>query len=102
MNGDVVVGHHRRAAQIDLHDPPGHAVHLHAVAEGDGPLGQQDDAADKIVDDVLQAEADAHTDCARHQRQGAEVNAHHLQRDIKPHRDEEVARDAADGVLQRF
>src|SRR5205085_33896 len=48
-----------RAAGADLGDGAGEAVDLDYVSDANRPLGEQDQPADKIVDDVLAAKADA-------------------------------------------
>ncbi len=48
-----------RGADVDALDDAVLAIQLHPVADLDRPLDQQDEARDEVVDDGLQAEADA-------------------------------------------
>ena len=89
------------AAQTDLAHLAGHAADFHPVADGDGPFGQDDDAADEIVDDVLEAEADADAQRAGDHRQRTQVEPHHDQRHVETQSDDAVAHDPGDGKLQR-
>ena len=99
-HGDVVVGDHGRAAQADLGHLARNAGHLDAVAQGDRPLRQDDDAADEIVDDVLQAEADAHTDGSCEEGEGAQVDPDELQGDVDADDQQEVTEHPRDRILE--
>ena len=61
---DVVIGHHRGTTQADFLYAPSHASHFNAIANGNGLLGENDDAAHEIIDDVLQSKTDTHTNRA--------------------------------------
>ena len=50
---NIVIGHHRRTPELDFRDPSGHSGDLNPVTNRDRPLGEDDDAAAKIVDDAV-------------------------------------------------
>ena len=77
-----------------------------AMAQGpspdrDGPFGQDDEAADEIARDILQAEADPYTDRACKDSQRAEMNAGIFQNNQNANYQHDVADDLGDGVLER-
>ena len=78
-----------------------HARDFHAVADGDRPFRQDDEAADEIARDILQPESDAHADRAGENGERAEMNAGVLEHDENADDQDEVADDLRDGVLQR-
>ena len=47
------------------------------IADFDRPLEEQDKARDKVVDDILQAEAQAHAEGAHQNRQARQVESQH-------------------------
>jgi hypothetical protein len=63
-DGNVVIGDHGGAAQADLADLSGYATDFDSVADGNGPLGENNEAADEVADDILQAEPEANADSA--------------------------------------
>ena len=52
-DGNVVVGHHRRAPGADAYHIPFHVPHHDPVPHLDRSLEKDDEPADEIVDDVL-------------------------------------------------
>ena len=88
------------AARANLLHLTGDARDFDAVADGDRPFGQNDQAADEIAGDVLQTEADADADRAGENGERAEMNAGVLEHDEDADDQDEVADDLRDGVLQ--
>jgi len=99
-DGDVVVGDHGGAAGADLAHGAGHLAHFHAVADLNGPLEKEDDAADEVFRDVLEPETESDADGAREDRQGGEVDPGVLHRNDSTDDEDHVADDLGDGVLQ--
>ena len=79
----------------------GHARDLDAIANGDRPLRQNDQAADEIARDILQAKTDADADRAGENGQRLEVNAGVLQDNEDANDEDDVRCDLRDRVLQR-
>ena len=52
---------------------PSPAGRAHPVTDPDRPLGQQDETRDEVVDDRLQAEADADAQRTRNEREVREI-----------------------------
>ncbi len=63
-----------------LHRPPLAVDHQH-VPHLDGSFKQEDEAAEKIIDDVLEAEADPHSQGPGHQGQVAQLKSQDVQGD---------------------
>src|ERR1051325_1573298 len=99
-DGDVVVGDNGGAAQADLAHLAGDAAHFDAVADGDGSLGENNQAADKIADDVLEAEAQTNANRAGKDGQRTQIHAHGLKTDIEAKRKQEVTDDAGKRELE--
>src|SRR5690606_4973525 len=84
-------------------DPGDHAV---GVAEGDDvadpyrPLEQQDDAADEIGDDLLQAEAEADAERGDEPLQLRPVGADDAEAGDHANSDDKVARDGDGGIAR--
>ena len=97
---DVIIGDHGRAAEIDFLHEPRDAAHFNPVADGNGPLGQENEPAHKIADDVLQAKAEAHAKGSRDHRQGAEIHAVDEQGDIEAQQDKDISKYPADRESQ--
>ena len=97
---DVVIGANHRAARANLLDLTGNTRHLDAVADCDRAFGQDDEAADKVTGDILQAEADADAHRARKNSQGAEVNTCILEHDENADDEHHVGDDLRDCVLE--
>ena len=55
---------HRTGTDTDARDLASGAVDIENVTDVNGTLELQDESGDEVVDDVLQAKADAHTQCA--------------------------------------
>ena len=79
QHGEPVLGDDGRAARADLLDGAFHVADVHAVAHLERALQHDDDAADEVADDVLQAEADAHAHRAGQHAQRGEVEPRVLQ-----------------------
>ena len=77
----VVPGGDRGRADADGRDDPLVAAYGHPVADPYGALGEQDQAADEVVGDVLQAETDTDTEGAGEDRQAGEVYAQQVDGD---------------------
>src|SRR5262245_192922 len=101
-DGDVIVCHDRRAAETNLLHLPSHVADFDSVTNRDWPLGENDQSADEIVNDVLQAETDAYPDRACHHRQRSQIQSYDLQGDVKAQSDENITSDFRDGELQRW
>ena len=89
-----------RAARADQFHLAGHARDFDAVADRDRPLRQNDEPADEIARDILQAKADPDADRAGENSQRAEMNAGVLEHDEDADDQDEIADDLRDGVLQ--
>ena len=76
----AVVAAHRGGAHADGADAAGGAADVHRIAWLDGPLEHQDQAGDEVAHHVLQAQADAHAQCAEHEGQLADLEARRRQR----------------------
>ena len=97
---DVVVRHYDRAARANLLHLADDSRDFDAVADGDRSLRQDDETADEIARDILQAEPDTHADGAGKNGQRAEMDAGVFQNDKNADDEDEVADDLRDGVLQ--
>jgi len=100
-DGDIIIRYDGRAPQANLPDLSSHAPNFDSVSDGDGPFGQNDQSADKIIDDILEAKANAHPNRPGHDRERSQIDANHLQGNIKPKHDEDVTTNFGDGELQR-
>ena len=79
---------HRGVACPEIRDGAEGAADLDHVPRLYRALEQQDDAADKVRDDLLQAETDADADGAAEDREGGEVDADRIEPDQQRHRNE--------------
>src|SRR5947207_10351575 len=100
-DSDVIVGDDGRAAQADLADLPGHPADFNAVADGNRPLGQNDQTANKITDDILQAKSQSDANGAGQDRQRIEIDANNLETEVKAECYHAIAKNPAKGELQR-
>ena len=82
-NHDLVVGQgfHPRAAGTDAFDHAADSLDFDQIADPDRLLGQQDQATDEVVADVLAAEADADGRGSAQERKGGKGKIRQLQRD---------------------
>ena len=87
-------------AKVDLFDLRPSAVDFHRVADLDRPLEKQDDAADEIVENVLQAEPQSDAQGAEGHGQGSAAHAEGVQRHQYPQAPHQVDRDADHRILQ--
>src|SRR5579862_5786608 len=99
---DVVIRHHGRAPYAYVAHPPGDAVDLHPVAYLDRAFGQDDETADEVARDVLQAEYQPHAHRSREHGERGKVHPRVLQRDQDAGHEHHVAEYLAHGVLQRL
>ena len=90
-----------RAARADLPNCAQHARYFDAISDRDRPLRQNDQTADEITRDILQAESDPDANRAGKNRQCGEMNASVLQDNENANHQHDVADDLGDGVLQR-
>src|SRR5207237_7363679 len=97
---DVVVRPDHGAAGANQFHLTGHARDFDAVADCDGPFGQDDETADEIARDILQPEADPDTDRTGENRERAEMNAGVLENDEDADDEDQIADDMRDRVLQ--
>ena len=74
---------------------------FNAVANGDWPLSQNHETADKVACDILQTETDAHADRAGENRQRSEMNAGIIENNKNADDEDDVADDLRNRVLQR-
>src|ERR1700730_15132845 len=58
-HGDIVVSHNDRAASADLLNLTGDTRYLHPITDRNRPFRQNNETADKIAGDILQAKSDA-------------------------------------------
>ena len=100
-HGDVVVRDDHRAARPDFLHLPGHARDFDPIADRDRAFRQDDEAADEIARDILQAETDADANRAGKNGQRLEVDAGVLQDDENADDEDEVGGDLRDRVLER-
>ena len=80
---------------------PDNARDFDAVADRDRSLRQNDEAADEIARDILQAKADPNADGAGKNGERAEMDAGVFQDNKNADDEDEIADDLRDGVLQR-
>jgi len=99
-DGDVVVGDDGGAAEVDVGDLAGDAADFDAVSDGDGPFREDDQSADEVADDVLEAEPDADAERAEDDGEGAEVEVDEFEDKEEAEDEEAVAGESADGVLE--
>ena len=65
-------------ADANASDLPGIGVDLENVVDVDGPLELEDEAGNEIVDDVLQAKAEADADCAGQDSKLVKLHSAHI------------------------
>src|SRR5436190_16932221 len=99
-HGDAVVGHDNRAARPNLLYLAGNPRDFNAIADGDRPLGKNEQAADEIACDVFQTKPHTHANRASEYRQCSEMDAGIIQNDDYPDNQNGVADDLRNGVLQ--
>ena len=88
-----------RGAQADVLDRAERAADADEVAVPHGLLDEQDQAADEVLRDVLQAEADADGEHGRRGEQRVEPEAHRVDGPDEPDRRDRVADDLRDREL---
>jgi hypothetical protein len=76
---------------------PPFPVDVHDVVDLDGALDQQDQAADKVVDEILRAESDADRQRAAEQRKRGQGDLDGVQREQRHKRQQGVIQDLLDG-----
>ena len=81
---------------------PGHPTDFHAVADGNRSFRENDDTADKVTDNILQAKTQAHAHGTGDDGERTEVNAGILYRQVKPQYNDRVTHDALDAETQGF
>ena len=70
------VGHANSAgAHADAFDHPGGIVNLYDVADADRALEQQNQAGNKFIENILQAQSNADAEGARNDRDSRHINA---------------------------
>src|SRR5206468_12981068 len=74
---------------------------VHAVSDSDRSLRQNDQTADEITGDVLQAESDAYANRAGKNRQRSQMNTRVLQDNENANHEDDVAENLGNGVLER-
>ena len=97
---DVVVGAQHRRARTDLDDLRHQVFDFDSVAHAKGPLDQQDQPGDEILDDVLEPEPDAHAQGGAERRERRGVDAQGLQRDGDAEKEDEVTGEPAEDQAQ--
>lgn len=100
-HGDVVVRANHCASGANLLHLTADAGDIDPIADCDRSLGQNDQTANEIAGDVLEAKPDADTDGAREHSQRAEMDSSVIEHDEEPDDQDNVADDLRDGVLQR-
>jgi hypothetical protein len=100
-HGDVVVRQDDSAARANLLDLTGHACDFDPIANGNWSLRQNDQAADKIAGNILQAKSHAHAHSPGENGQRAEMNAGVFENDENADDEHDIADDLGNGVLQR-
>src|SRR5438094_4931797 len=100
-HGNIVARQNNRAARANLLHSADDARHFHAVPDRDRSLRQNDQTADEIAGDVLQAESDAYANCACKNRQRSQMNTRVLQDNENANYKDDVAENLGNGVLER-
>ena len=85
-DGDLVARDDVRRAKPDVFDRAERAADAHEVAVTNGLLEQQNEAADEVLRDVLQTEADADGEHGRRREERVEAEAHRVDRADEPDR----------------
>jgi len=98
-DGNIIGCRNRGAAQIDLCYASNCATHLDSIPQGDRRFGQNDQTADEVTYDILQAESNADSQCPDQKRQRIEIDFNRLQREIGSQGQNCVAGDPGDGEL---
>ena len=80
---------------------PDNSRDFDAVANRDRAFGQDDETADEIAGDILQAEADTNADRAGKNGERAEMDPGVFQNNEDADDEDEIADDLRDGVLER-
>src|SRR5258705_10591178 len=78
-DGDIIVGHNHRTPRADLPNCAQDACYFDAISNRDRPLRQDDQAANEITGDILQAESDTDANRTSKNRQCGEMDATVLQ-----------------------
>jgi hypothetical protein len=73
---------------------------LNGIADPDGPLEQDDQPPDEVIDDVLQAEPDADSERSAQDGHPIEVHAQHEERQDEADEDDGVAEQARQRIRQ--
>src|SRR5438105_3770690 len=97
--GNIIVGNNRRAARPDVSNPAGHGMHLDPIANLDRTFGQQDQPADEVAGDVLEAQTHTHPYGAGEYGESGEINTGVLQSEIKAYCDNGVTDNLGDCIL---
>src|ERR1017187_5113779 len=98
-DGHFVARDDVRRAEADVLDGPEGASDADEIAVAHGLLEEEDQAADEVLGDVLQTEADADGDHRRSRKQGIEPEAHRVEGADEPDRRHRVANDLRDREL---
>src|SRR5262245_26254468 len=93
---NIVAGYHCRAAQVDFGDTSNRATDLDSIANGNGLLSEDDQPANEVADDVLQAEAEADAQRSRQKCERAEIDANRGKRQVNAEDQECVSNDLID------
>jgi hypothetical protein len=99
---NIVVRGDAGAAEVYLPHPAHDArCEFHEIVHLEAPLEQDDQAGDEIIDDGLQAEADAHAESSGHDREVPEVETDRRQADQDPDEDDDIVQHPAESVERR-
>src|SRR5690606_23349401 len=97
---DIVVRPHDRAPSSNTDDAAVNIIDLNAVADLYRPFEQNDQSANEIIRNVLQAETDTDTDRAGENIQRRQIYSNGLKYDQEPDEKDQITRDRADRVLR--
>src|SRR6476659_9637080 len=100
-DGDIVVSYNHRTPRTDLPNCAQDACYFDTISNRDRPLRQDDQAANEITGDILQAKSDTDANRTSKNRQCSEMDASVLQNKENANHQHDVADDLGKGVLQR-
>src|SRR6266550_1592231 len=100
-DGDIVVGHNHCTPRADLTNCAQDACYFDTISNRDRSFRQDDQTADEITGDILQAKSDTDANRASKNRQCGEMDASVLQNKENANHQNDVADDLGNGVLQR-
>src|SRR5262249_4868551 len=100
-DGDIVVGHNHSTSRTDLPNGAEDACYFDAISNRDRSFRQDDQAADEIAGDVLQAKSDTDAKRTSKNRECGEMDPSVFQNEENADDQHDVADDLGDGVLQR-